>query len=160
MIFLHKSDLLGEGTARLVYQHPDDGRKCIKVVTHQKLLLKKKHRGIRGFLLPLSYFDPTRFETHFFQKLDARRDDEIFRYLPRCYGSVSTNLGSGMTFDRVGYQNLESYLTNNPFDPTMEKNSWNYVTFSSEKRFTFLIGEPRTLSFRRIMRNLPIKFLW
>ena len=137
MIDLHAKDIIGEGTARVVYRHPDDDKKCIKVAMREKLQLKKKRRGFRGLFLSLSHFDPTQSEIALIQKLERRLGDITFEYLPRFYGTVETSVGKGSVFERVGKENLQTYLKTNRFDARMESKLVAILDFFIEKGIHF-----------------------
>ena len=137
MITLDFKNIIGEGTARVVYEHPDDDQKCIKVVTQDKLQLKKRRRGLKALFFPLSSFDPTQTEITLVRKLERRIGENIFKYIPRFYGTVDTSAGKGSIFERVGKENLETYLKTHCFDAKLEKKLISIRDFFIQKRIHF-----------------------
>lgn len=80
MIELQASQLVGKGLHRECYVHPDDDNLCIKVVVN------------RGE-------EETRREQAYYKFLQKR--NVIWEMLPKFYGEVDTNLGSGAVFDLI-----------------------------------------------------------
>ncbi len=78
---------IGAGQERICYQHPDDGDKVVKI---QKGDSDKQ----------------TRRELALYASL-ARRGMNDFEHIPRLYGAVQTNLGSGFVVDRIADYNGE-----------------------------------------------------
>lgn len=81
-ILLSESDLIGQGSNRLVYAIPDDPSRCVKVLKRGKKRHKHQQREIR-----------------FFEQLEKNRvpTDHISRYL----GTADTNLGTGYVYDAI-----------------------------------------------------------
>jgi len=77
---LHDGLLVGRGTERECYRHPDRTDLCIKV-THRRQNLK--HQNAKDFA--------------YFRTLARRRVD--WSHLPRCHGWVATDRGPGLVFD-------------------------------------------------------------
>lgn len=81
MINLSDENFIAAGKTRLVFQHPENEKKCIKIM--QNDIDDLNHR-----------------EYKYYQHLMKRHAD--MGHLPLCHGFVSTNLGLGLTFDKVG----------------------------------------------------------
>ncbi|WP_157810395.1 YrbL family protein [Vibrio sp. HA2012] len=81
MIMLSKADMLGKGTTRTCYQHPDNADLCIKVMhSHSPLKINK-------------------LEYRFYNKLYKK--DVPLEHLPKCFGFVETNLGTGLVYEHI-----------------------------------------------------------
>ena len=83
VIYLDSSLLIGTGSNRACYRHPDDENKCIKVTLQGKL--PRRHQNPREF--------------KYYRLLEKRGID--WEQIARCYGWVETNLGMGLVFRRV-----------------------------------------------------------
>ena len=142
MITLNSQDIIGEGTSRIVFNHPNDEKKCIKVSIRDKLILKKTRRGVRALFHPLSYFDPTKFEVQLFLKLERRLGKLAFIHIPRFYETIETNFGRGAVFEKVGDENLETYLKVNSFDDRVEKKLIRLRDFFIQNRIHFSDWRP------------------
>lgn len=81
-ILLNETDLIGQGSNRLVYALPDDPSRCVKVLKPGKKRSKHQQREIR-----------------FFEQLEKNRvpTDRISRYL----GTIDTNMGTGYVYDAI-----------------------------------------------------------
>ena len=96
MINLEKSSLVGKGYHRECYRHPEDSNLCIKVVVHGNS-------------------DEIKREKKYYRHLKKRGIS--WDMLPRYYGEMETNLGTGYIFDLVTDNNgnvsktLEYYLS-------------------------------------------------
>ena len=113
MIELDKEFLLGEGGERLVYIHPNDNNKVIKIL--KKGL--KKHNF------------QNELEFKYYNFLTKKNRD--FSNITKCFGYVDTNLGKGLVFERViDYDGKDSkyfkyYLKKHFFSEDQEKNLLN-----------------------------------
>jgi hypothetical protein len=124
VLVLSDKDIIGEGGKRTVYRHPEDHKKCIKVVNYDKLEQKinkrKKYRLIK-ITKPIKYYDKSHEEIHNLEKLKKRNIKDAFEYMPMFYGTIETNKGMGSVFDFIEGENLETYLENNKFTPEIEE---------------------------------------
>jgi len=116
MLNLSNKNTIGIGGKRVVYSHPEDENKCVKVVNRHKLkykiLRRKKHRLIT-YTRPLDKYDRSPEELRLFEKLTTNPNPSTFEYIPRFYGTVETNKGSGTIFEIIKGENLEDYLAEN-----------------------------------------------
>jgi hypothetical protein len=80
MLELQADSLVGKGLHREVYVHPDDENKCVKVVVLRGEKETKREQAYYRFL---------------------QNKDIGWNSLPRFYGNIDTNLGSGAVFDLV-----------------------------------------------------------
>ena len=83
MIELDKEFLLAEGGERLVYIHPNDNNKVIKIL--------KKGLNKHNF--------QNKLEFKYYNFLTKKNRD--FSNITKCFGYVDTNLGKGLVFERV-----------------------------------------------------------
>ena len=86
---------LGAGKERVCYRHPEDSSKIIKL---QRSNVNKQ----------------TRRELEFYRGLRRRRMDN-FEHIPRYFGEVETNLGTGNVFELIS-----------DFDGSPSKSLWDY----------------------------------
>ena len=82
MLVLQEEDLVGTGTRRKCYRHPDEPGKCVKVSTITKGRDKQSTR-----------------ETAYYRKYHRRGCSLV--HLAAFHGKVETNLGTGWVFDLV-----------------------------------------------------------
>lgn len=83
---LDRAQLIGTGHERDCYEHPDDKQLCIKV--------EHTSKGSRKQNL-LDHYYLTNIFGHNHQ----------LKHIPRCYGWVNTEQGSGLTFERISGKN-------------------------------------------------------
>ena len=81
-IELNNELLIGKGTRRSCYQHPDDASLCIKISTGTPNGIKQQNR-----------------ESHYYRAMEKRGVD--FRHLARYEGSIETNLGTGHLYECI-----------------------------------------------------------
>jgi len=99
-VALNKEVLIGKGTRRSCYQHPDDDSLCIKISTGTPNSIKQQDR-----------------ECHYYCTMEKRGVD--FSHLARYEGSIETNLGTGHLYECIkdhdgSYsKSLNHYLRNN-----------------------------------------------
>lgn len=86
MLYLTEDLLIGRGTERLCYRHPNTPELCIKVTHNHK---NDKKQNSRDYA--------------YYNNLEKRRIE--WDHLPRCHGWVETNQGDGLIFDLI--QNSE-----------------------------------------------------
>ena len=127
-ILLDDSLIFATGGRRIIYQHPSEQNKLIKVdkPTDLQWIIKKKF--IRRFLpkwylkkFSENYIDYKAYK--FYNTLSS----EIFDFIPKSYGIVNTNLGEGFCTEKiVNYDGsltitVEKYLKLYGFDDKLEK---------------------------------------
>lgn len=96
MLELSQIAPLAEGGNRLVFVHPDDPSRCVKVAhPNVSLAAKRARKGLKGKLKPASAFDDNAEEWRVMQRLQAAIAD-IGRHVPYCEGFVDTDLGPGL----------------------------------------------------------------
>ncbi|MCT7632887.1 PhoP regulatory network YrbL family protein [Aliarcobacter butzleri] len=83
MIELREELLLGDGGERLVFIHPNDSKKVVKVLQPQI----KKHNF------------QNELEFKYYNFLTKKNVD--FSHITKCFGYVDTNFGKGLVFERV-----------------------------------------------------------
>lgn len=83
MIYLSDTTPLGTGRHRKCYQHPNDAARCIKVVYNSE------SGGDKEIKRELGYY----------RHLSRRLQD--WRGLPRYYGTVKTDYGTGYVYDAI-----------------------------------------------------------
>ncbi|MGC3874662.1 YrbL family protein [Halomonas sp. GXIMD04776] len=80
MLQLQDDQLIGRGTERYCYRHPQDPTRCVKVAHNFK---NNKQQNQKDY--------------EYFSVLARRGID--WSHLPRCYGWVETDQGEGLVFD-------------------------------------------------------------
>ena len=109
MVELKKELLLGDGGERLVFIHPDDNNKVIKVL----------QPGIK------IHNCQNELEFKYYDFLTKKNRD--FSNITKCFGYIDTNLGKGLVFERVldfdGQDSkfLRNCLNDNIFSEAQEK---------------------------------------
>jgi hypothetical protein len=106
------------GGARACYVHPDHPGRCIKIMLDTACAIEAIRRaGVTKQLNPDRRSDYNECEHRAYQKLEQRRNPEIWRHIPRCHGWIETDLGRGLVFDFLGgpdgvpAPNLLDYVT-------------------------------------------------
>ncbi len=90
----------GVGGRRLCFVHPEDSKKCVKVlrtderrtVRHKKTIIPARWRR---------EYDNNAHERRILEHLEKRIGPGMGRHLPRCYGMAATDLGPGLVLDLV-----------------------------------------------------------
>lgn len=95
--------LLGGGSNRSCYRHPDDSDRIIKVQKPwNEGTWRFRRRRIKKALMPwLADFSSNREEARFYWESLCRLGEVFYRHAPRCYGAVDTTLGPGLVFERI-----------------------------------------------------------
>ena len=100
MITLNDSLFIGEGSHRAAYRHPEDDRKCLKIVKEGSLEKRRKNnKKWYKRMRKLSSFDETHKEIKAYRKFGT--DEEKLKHIPHFYGMVETSMGSAMLLDLV-----------------------------------------------------------
>jgi len=92
----------GIGGRRRCYIHPLEPAKCVKVLRQddrRTIRLQSKRR-----IVPARWrreYDNNAHEQQVLEQLERRLGDIYDRHLPRCYGTVATDLGPGLVLDLV-----------------------------------------------------------
>lgn len=101
MLALKGLEPFGVGGRRLCFVHPLDPGKCVKVLRaddRRTVRLKKKR------FVPASWrreYDNNAHEKRILEGIEKRIGSKMAQHLPRCYGMVPTDLGSGLVLDLV-----------------------------------------------------------
>src|SRR5688500_14919834 len=100
---LHVSDdlLIGRGHKRLVFVHPDDASRCLKILNPKNL--PSDIRGRKSWATrfrPVRSFDNNYLETREYERL-ARRGNGVAPCFPMIHGMVETNCGPALVQDLV-----------------------------------------------------------
>ncbi|WP_323594984.1 YrbL family protein, partial [Aliarcobacter butzleri] len=113
IIELREKFLIGEGGERLVYVHPNDSKKVIKIL--------KPNLNKHNFQNDLEF--------KYYSFLIKKNKD--FSNITKCFGYIDTNLGKGLVFERViDYDGKDSkyfkyYLKKHFFTEDQEKSLLN-----------------------------------
>jgi hypothetical protein len=114
MIYLEKDSFIAKGSNRYVYLHKNFPNKCIKIVPEEiRKKIKLEHRNKIKKLLPLNFFGENEHDKKYYKVLNkkAKQDPDIFKYIPKMYEIVDTNIGEGLVFDYIDNSiNLVEYI--------------------------------------------------
>ena len=90
------------GGNRLCFVDPRDSDRCIKVLRADRSPARKRsERGFLKRLKPLSSFDDNLNEAQTYQRLLGAYGESLFRFAPRLYGWVATDLGKGLCSELI-----------------------------------------------------------
>lgn len=104
-VYLLRDELIiGEGAHRVVYEHPEDRNRCIKVVKPRRAHKTKEHL----------------LEQRYYKVLE--KNNISWEMLPRYYGNVKTNLGEGTVFDLI--RDYNEQVSNNLRDYLQDKDAF------------------------------------
>ena len=103
VIYLDDEFLLGIGDNRSCYAFPFRPDRCIKVEKkwNTGLYNSPKQRVKRTFMRWLADFSSNREEARFYLNKVQKLGGNLLLHLPHCYGTVQTNLGQGLVFERI-----------------------------------------------------------
>jgi hypothetical protein len=85
------------GGRRVLYVHPDDPGRCVKVLLPERLpeRLRRKARGLRR-LHRSAYYDENLQDLRTYRQLLARHGGTLHAHLPEVFGPVDTDIGPGL----------------------------------------------------------------
>ena len=134
MIELNNSYLIGTGTNRACYQHPNDNNKCIKVTISGDFSESNTEKKYYTFL---------------------KNNDASFDFIAKYYGVIETNMGEGLIFELISDNNddvskpLSVYFYKNDFPKEVDT-----LVEKLKKLKEYLINEKiivKDLSFANIL---------
>lgn len=105
MITLSNIPPLGSGEDRVVYPYPGKPDLCIKIP--QRSLQSLDIKGVRDTIFYLTrncrkeYLDYNFVDVKYAERLERRNERSMFQHIPRCYGFVETDLGTGVAWQRI-----------------------------------------------------------
>ncbi|MGB0131906.1 PhoP regulatory network protein YrbL [Chlorobium sp.] len=128
MVDLTRARVLGKGSSRLCYVHPDDERKCVKVVyTRRKEIIEEELKYYRQY----------------------ERRGVSWDMLARSYGIVHTNMGDGAVFGLARDFDGEISLTLDRYLPVMRGSA-----FEGELRAALEVFRAYLFRERIVLREL------
>jgi len=107
MIKLKDRQEVASGQDRVVYIHPENPAKCIKI---PRVVPEKGEYRVSNFwewlflasrCFDRRYLNYNFVDQQYYRHLSRRNDPAVYRHIPRCYGSVETDLGTGLVFDYI-----------------------------------------------------------
>lgn len=122
VIYLDPKFTLGSGNNRSCYAFPCRPDLCIKVEKKWNTgLYNSPKRRVKRTIMPwLADFSSNREEAIFFLNEVQKISANLLLHLPHCYGTIQTNLGQGLVFERIrnddgGYsKRIDIFLRENP----------------------------------------------
>lgn len=142
IIELREKFLIGEGGERLVYVHPNDSKKVIKIL--------KPNLNKHNFQNDLEF--------KYYSFLIKRNKD--FSNITKCFGYIDTNLGKGLVFERViDYDGKDSkyfkyYLKKHFFTEDQEKSLLNNLkNFLENNQILFIDCNTQNVFCKRISED-------
>lgn len=141
MITLRESLFLAKGTERSVYTHPDNSNLCVKV-NHSEVSRQQQQQEEK------------------YLKFLIKKGRLPCRPLPQYYGSLETNLGKGLVFEKISNYNksncedIKSFIEKNRGNLEIHKQLKNaLVHFKSDLLSNFIIVRDLT------MRNILVQHI-
>jgi len=100
MIELNDNLLIGEGSHRATYRHPDGTNRCLKVVKEGALEKRRKNNS-KWYkrLRKLSSFDETHKDIQAYRQFGT--NENKLKHIPHFYGMVETSRGSAMLLELI-----------------------------------------------------------
>ncbi|MGH1439316.1 MAG: YrbL family protein [Cellvibrionaceae bacterium] len=100
MIKLKDTEYVGKGGEKIVYFHPEDKSKLIKVINPDYIKFMKKNRSLTYRLRRLTHY--WFFSNMIIEHIASREEDiENKRFLQNITGFVDTDMGFGVVVDAV-----------------------------------------------------------
>lgn len=91
-----------KGGNRACYVDPRNPSRCIKVLLAGKTAqLKRAQATWFKRLRPLEYYDDNLREFQSYRRIEANREETVWSHLPRNYGLVETDLGTGIVTELI-----------------------------------------------------------
>lgn len=122
MIVLQKE--IGSGRRKVCYDHPDDSNLVVKInhPSKKKMRYCLRSRVLSKLKLIRLADKPIEHEYNTYLKLLKKYGDQLHEIIPKHYGYLETNYGSGLTADKIANHDnkvsvsLDQFLTNKNFD--------------------------------------------
>lgn len=90
------------GGNRLCFIDPRDNGHCIKIAREDRTPeLRRRQQAGLSRLKPLKNFDENAQEIETYQKIDRHIGPNAYALIPKCYGRVNTDLGSGICLELI-----------------------------------------------------------
>ncbi|GAB2190345.1 hypothetical protein MAH1_19530 [Sessilibacter sp. MAH1] len=90
------------GGNRLCFVHPKYPDQCVKVLRPDRTPeIKRQERRFPRNLKPLRYFDDNYQEFKVYQLIEKHIGEAAFQLIPRCFGEISTNWGTGLVSEII-----------------------------------------------------------
>lgn len=90
------------GGNRLCFVHPQDPRRCIKVLRPERSpAQRRRSRGFPKNLKPLSAFDENAQEIQVYRRIARHIGGAAYMHIPRFFGVMETNFGPGVCSELI-----------------------------------------------------------
>lgn len=103
MLILDENNYVAKGHHRYLFIVDDFPGKCLKVASTKRLKeLKKEVKVWYKKIRPISYFDDNIKDLKGYKAINKKSvSEEIYKYIPHCYGVIKTNIGLGILVDYI-----------------------------------------------------------
>ena len=147
-----------EGGYRLCFVHPQDDGKCVKILRPgcDGEAIRQKKPWYKHFRLP-EHFDDNARDLRGYQYLASLDNERIWDHIPCGYGSVETDLGSGVVGELLRSYNGEIAL--NFADYIREKGELSQVDRDALLEFDKFMEKHAPVAVGIIPANLVMRFL-
>jgi len=96
------NNAFAHGGNRLCFVDPNDANRCIKVLRPDRSpATKRAKQSFPRNLKPLQYFDDNWQELRVYQKIDEVVGNSAYELIPRCFGEVDTDYGTGLVTEMI-----------------------------------------------------------
>ena len=103
MLILDENGYITKGHHRFLFIVKDFPGKCLKVASVKRLKeLRNEVKAWYKKIRPLSYFNDNIKDLKGYKIINKKSmSEEIYKYVPRCYGVIKTNIGNGLLVDYI-----------------------------------------------------------
>lgn len=103
MLILDENGYITKGHHRFLFIVKDFPGKCLKVASVKRLKeLRNEVKAWYKKIRPLSYFNDNIKDLKGYKIINKKSmSEEIYKYVPRCYGVIKTNIGNGILVDYI-----------------------------------------------------------
>ena len=115
------------GGNRLCFVDPKDPLRCIKIARPERTPeIKRAAKSFPSNMRPLSYFDENVSDMSVYEHIDTTIGNDAYKLMPKCYGYVETDLGTGLAFEMIKDTDgqisitLKQYVWQNGITKTLE----------------------------------------
>ena len=103
MLIIDEDSYITKGHHRFLFIVDDFPGKCLKVASTKRLReLRREVKAWYKKMRPLSCFNDNKKDLRGYKIINKKPvSEEIYKYIPRCYGVIKTNIGNGILVDYI-----------------------------------------------------------